>query len=501
MYRSQNIRFDQPGLLQIIYKYIAEKYVCITFELSTAISNDFFKLALKRMHRFKLSLLFACIFISSFGQEADKKVIRQIFDNVLTSDVAYNNLQYLCEHAPGRLLGSDESIVALGYMKEYFMDLGADTVFLQAFQTPAWKCYSTAVSIITEDEEIRLRSDALGPSPPTPRQGLLARVIEVQGLEDLKSRDPGTVEGKIVFYNRPVDMTLVNTFRIYGSAVDQRHRGPALAAEMGAAGVLVRSVGTRIDTFPHTGSTRYHDKKIPAAAISTVDANVLSEALKQDPDLLLKLSIEAEDLEEITSYNLIADIRGKEYPDEYIVVGGHIDAWYNSPGAHDDGIGCVQSADVLRIFKELGIDNKRSIRAIMFMDEELYQSGGAAYARYTSENAVKNYLAIEADAGGFTPEGFMVDASDSVYNIIASYLSLLQPYGIHYIRKGGSGVDIGPLKEFGVPLMGYRTDSQRYMDLHHSAYDTFDKVHIRELQLGSGCMAAIVYLIDRYGLE
>jgi hypothetical protein len=379
--------------------------------------------------------------------------------------------------------------------------MGADTVFFQEFSTPAWLCHNTEVFILTEEGSITLRADALGPSPATDNEGLVAGVIEVQGLEQLKEMDPELVKGRIVFYNRPVDMTIINPFRIYASAVDQRSRGPALAAEMGASGVLVRSVGTRIDTFPHTGSTRFNDKKIPSAAISTVDADILSKALEEEPGLKVRMHIEAEDLEEITSYNLIADISGSEYPEEYIVVGGHIDAWFNSPGAHDDGIGCVQSADVLRIFKDLGLNNRRSIRAIMYMDEELYQSGGNAYAKYSEENGIKNYLALEADAGGFTPLGFQVDAPDSIVSIISAYQPLLQPYGIHYIQKGGSGVDIYPLKKSGVPLMGYRTDPQRYMDLHHSAFDTFDKVHIRELQLGSGCMAAIIFLIDKYGLD
>jgi len=182
------------------------------------------------------------------------------------------------------------------------------------------------------------------------------------------------------------------------------------------------------------------------------------------------------------------------------VVGGHIDAWFNSPGAHDDGAGCVMSADVMRIFKELGLKNKRSIRVILYMDEEMYQSGGAAYANYCQTNHIKNYLALEADAGGFTPEGFMVDASDSIISNISSYKSLLEDYGVRYIKKGGSGVDIGPLKQFNVPLIGYRTDSQRYMDLHHSANDTFDKVNLRELQLGSGLMSSLIFLIDLHGL-
>ena len=451
--------------------------------------------------RITIVILLALIFNISFCQTDDEKVIRNIFDNVLLSNVAYNNLDYLCSNAIGRLLGSKESIIAMNFMKDYFEDLGADSVFLQEFTTPAWKCNSTEVSMFNGGDEILFRADALGPSLSTPTGGIIANVIEVQGLEELKAMNPDSVAGKIVFYNRAVNMKLVNTFRVYSSAIDQRYYGPTVAAEMGAAGVLVRSVGTRVDTFPHTGSTGFKDKKIACAAISTIDANILSEALKNNSDLKVKIVIDTEYFEEITTFNLIADIRGSEIPDEYIVVGGHIDSWFNSPGAHDDGIGCVQSADVLRIFKELEINNRRSIRAIMFMDEELFQSGGSAYANYTKTNSIKNYLALEADAGGFTPEGFSVDASDSIFSVISSYKRLLEPYGIHYIKKGGSGVDIGPLKEFGVPLMGYRTDPQRYMDLHHSAYDSFDKVHIRELQLGSGNMAAIIYLIDKYGLE
>ncbi len=461
----------------------------------------FLNLHPKKMRLFLFFALVALLTSKGISQSEDEKVIRQIFDNVLESDVAYINLEYLCENASGRLLGSDESVIAVHFMKDYFEELGVDTVFLQKFKTPAWKCHSTDISILYKGKDIKLRADALGPSPSTPDGGLLTNVIEVQGLDELKALDSELVKDKIVFFNRAVNMKLVNTFRVYGSAINQRYYGPAVAAEMGASGALVRSVSTRVDTFPHTGSTGFNEKKIPCAAISTIDADVLSDALQNNRDLQVKMIIDSEDLEEITSFNLIADIKGSEFPDEYIVVGGHIDAWFNSPGAHDDGIGCVQSADVLRVFKELNINNKRTIRAIMFMDEELYQSGGTAYANYTAAQGIKNYLALEADAGGFTPVGFTVDAPDSIFSNIAKYLELLEPYGIRYIKKGGSGVDINPLKDFGTPLMGYRTDSQRYMDVHHSAYDTFDKVHIRELQLGSGCMAAIIYLVDKYGVK
>lgn len=451
--------------------------------------------------KFSIFLILCLLILQpGFSQPDDKEVIRQIFDNALLSDAASQNLKYLCNQTPGRILGSDASLKALNFMKEYVEQLGADTVFLQEFVSPAWLCQNTSVHILNEDKALELHADALGPSPSTPASGLIAEVIEVQGLEELKKIPREEIRNKIVFFNRPVDHTKINTFSAYSSAIDQRYRGPALAAALEASGVLVRSVSTKTDTFPHTGSTSFDTQRIPCAAISTSDADLLSDALQKNNKLQLKMVIDAVELKEVKTYNLIADLYGSKYPDEFLIVGGHIDAWFNSPGAHDDGAGCVQSADVLRIFKELEINHKRSLRLILFMDEELYQSGGAAYAQYTIDHQVKNYIALEADAGGFTPVGFTVDAHDSIVQMVAGFQKLLEPYGIYYIKKGGSGVDISPLKDFGVPLLGYRTDSQRYMDIHHSANDGFEKVHFRELQLGSGCMASMIYLLDKYEL-
>ncbi len=451
--------------------------------------------------RFFLLVTLALIACPSlYSQQSNEEVIRSIFDDALMSQESYHNLEYLCNETPGRLLGTKASLLALDYFRDYFHKLGADTVFLQEFKTPAWKHLSTSVEMIEGGQKTRFRAVALGPSPSTPAGGILREVIEVMGLEELKRLDPELVRDKIVFFNRPVDYTLFNTFRAYGSAVDQRIHGPALAASMGAAGVLVRSVTTARDTIPHSGSTRFDSLQVPCAAISQVDADILTQMLKENRSTQINMNIQAEDLEEITSFNLVADLKGSQFPDEYIIVGGHIDSWYNTPGAHDDGAGCAQSADVMRIFKSLDLQNKRTIRVVLFMDEELFQSGGDAWARYTDENHLNTYLAMEADAGAFAPDGFMVDASDTVYHVIAGFKPWLEPYGIHFIKKGGSGVDIHPLKKLGIPLMGYRTDTQRYMDIHHSAADTMDKVSLRELQLGSGCMAAMIYLADRHGI-
>ena len=450
---------------------------------------------------FLLLALFA-IFSACFSQNPDSVFIKQIFDNTLTNRVAYHNLENLTKKAPGRLIGSENSLAALKFLKNYFEKLGVDTVYLQEFKTHSWACDSSSVSILKDkSDEILLRCDALGTSLSTPISGILAEIIEVQGLADLEKLGAEKIAGKIVFFNRPMKDTFINTFAAYGDAVDQRAHGPAEAAKYGAAGAIVRSVTTSLDNFPHTGSSRFQDVRIPALAISTIAANQLSRELKENPKTKIRIFVKAHDLPEITTYNLVAEIHGKTKPDEAIIIGGHIDSWFNSPGAHDDGAGCVMSCDVLRIFKELNIQNSHTIRAIMFMDEEMFQSGGKAYADFVAQSGQKISLALEIDEGAFTPEGFSVDAPDSVVNKLHAFKSLLEPFGIKYIRKGGGGVDIYPLKNLGVPLAAYVTDPQRYFDMHHSGNDTFDKINYRELNLGIGCVTTLIYLVDKYGVE
>jgi Zn-dependent M28 family amino/carboxypeptidase len=447
-------------------------------------------------------LAFLSLFLNGFTQNPDSVFIKQIFDNVLTNRVAYQNLEILTNIAPGRLVGSEESIVALKFFEKYFNELGADTVYLQEFKTHSWVCDSSSVSILNKkSREIPLRCDALGTSPSTPLSGLVAEVIEVQGLADLEKLGTEKIAGKIVFFNRPMKDTFINTFAAYGDAVDQRAHGPAEAAKYGAAGAIVRSVTTSLDDFPHTGSSRFQGVRIPALAISTIAANQLSQELKENPKTKIRIFVKSRDLPEITTYNLVAEIRGKVRPDEAIIVGGHIDSWFNSPGAHDDGAGCVMSCDVLRIFKELNIRNNRTIRAVLFMDEEMFQAGGNAYADFVSQSGKRPYLALEIDEGAFTPEGFTIDAPDSLVKKLNGLKPLLETYGIKYFKKGGGGVDIYPLKKSGVPLVAYVTDPQRYFDLHHSGNDTFDKINYRELNLGTGCVATLIYLIDKYGVE
>lgn len=448
---------------------------------------------------FYIFLLSILIHNMTFAQNENAATIKKIYDNALTTDQAYNQLGLLCKKAPGRLIGTPNSFVAVDLMKKYLEDQQFDTVFLQSFSSPAWICHSASATLLIDGKEIPLKMDVLGPSGSTPKKGISAMIIEVKSLDEVRELGREKIEGKIVFYNRPANPSYFNTFRAYGEAVDQRSSGPSVAKEFGAVGSITRSVNSNLDDFPHTGSCHLQGDKIPAIVVSTNDAERLSKALKTNPHLKVNIKVDAEDIVTNT-YNLIADLKGSEKPDEYIVVGGHIDAWHNTQGAHDDGVGCLQSTEVLRLFKALGVKNKRSIRVILFMDEELYQSGGKAYADYSKENGIKNYFAMESDAGGFTPRFFTIDARDSIVKKIQEYQHLLLPYGIENIIAGGGGVDIGPLKEFGVPLSGYRSDWQRYFDMHHCANDTFENVNFREMQLGSAAMASLIYLIDQFDL-
>jgi carboxypeptidase Q len=446
-------------------------------------------------------LLLVLLSTGTRSQDADSLLIRKIFDNALTSQQAYHKLDDLCSQAPGRLVGSKNSLLAIEIMKTYFVQLDADSVFFQEFRAPAWKCDSSSAYLITSDKSVKLHCDALGPSPSTPSGGIEAEVIEVKSLTELEKLGKEVISGKIVFFNRKWDPTFIRTFEGYGNAVDQRAHGPEKATEYGAIAAVIRSVTNSQDNFPHTGSTRFAGKKIPAIAISTLDADLLSESLSKDAKTRLRLFVKAEDINETLTYNLIAEIKGNEKPEEIIVIGSHIDTWFNTAGAHDDGAGVVMTSDVLRIFRELNISNKRTIRIVVYMDEELYQSGGKAYLNYVKEKGEKQYIALESDGGAFTPSMFTVDAQNQIVDRIAGFHKYLDPYGINKIKAGWGGVDIGPLKEINVPLMSYGTDSQRYFDLHHSANDTFDKINLRELQLGCGCITSIIYLIDKNGIE
>jgi hypothetical protein len=438
------------------------------------------------------------------AQSDDSLAIRNISNEILTNGMAYENLRYLCKQVGPRLSGSPQAQKAVEATFKMLKDAGADTVYLQPCMVPHWVRGEKEKGYIqlSDGKKFNLRLCALGNSEGTGKKGIRAYVIEVKNFKELDQLGTDGIMGKIVFFNFPMNPTYVRSFMAYGESGAYRTRGPARAARYGAIGVMVRSLASNLDDFPHTGTTLYNDSfpKIPAVAISTNDAEWLSGQLKNNLVSSAFIRTTCTMLPDAPSFNVVGEIRGSEFPNEFITVGGHLDSWDLAEGAQDDGAGCVQSIEVLRAFKTLGIKPKRTIRAVMFMNEENGGRGAAKYLELAKTNNEKHIFALESDAGGFTPRGFGLDMSDEKRAKVMSWKNLFYNYGVYDLSAGGGGADIGPLKQIGAALAGLSPDSQRYFDLHHAATDTFEAVSKRELHLGAVNMTALIYLVDKYGL-
>lgn len=440
--------------------------------------------------------------------EQDAREIRRIYDQVLQNSSSYDWLHYLTKRIGARLSGTPEAAAAVEYTRQMMDTLGLDDVRLEPCMVPHWQRGTYEEVRIVHSNKVGsrdLKAVALGGSIGTGPLGITADVVEVHSLNEVDTLGAAGVAGKIVFYNRPMDPTRINTFNAYGGAVDQRALGAARAGKYGAVGVLVRSMTTELDDIPHTGSMTYLPdiNPIPAMGISTNDAALLSRLL-QEEEVRIFMRNNSSMATEKPSYNVIGEIRGSTHPDEIILVGGHLDSWDLGEGAHDDGAGCVQSLGVIEALKQLGYKPKRTIRCVMFMNEENGLRGGRTYWENSFKAGEYHLGAIESDRGGFTPRGFSAEGHPDIfaegYKYISQWLPLLEPYGITF-EIGGSGADIGGLKDQKGMLFGLVPDSQRYFDIHHTAADVLENVNKRELELGTAAMAALVYLLDQYGIK
>ncbi len=439
----------------------------------------------------------------SFSQSNDSITIKKLIEETMTNGMAYENLRMLCKQVGARLSGSPQYSKAVTLTAKMMKAAGADTVYLQQCMVPHWvrgeKEHGQIV--LPSGKRYQLKLCALGNSIGTAANGLTAKVIEINNLKQLDSAGKKNIAGKIVFFNFPMNPAYIRTFNAYGESGVSRTRGPALASKYGAVGAIVRSLASNPDNFPHTGVTVYNDSfpKIPAVAISTNDADYFSKQLKNG-SVMAYFKTSCKMLPDTIGYNVIGEIRGTQYPKEIITVGGHLDSWDLAEGAQDDGAGAVQSMEVLRAIKSSGIQLKRTVRAVLFANEE---NGGKGSAKYLEEAKAKNeqdIFAIESDAGGFTPRGFSLEMNNDKLNKILQWQDLFHPYGLFEIGAGHSGSDVEPLQKTGTPLAGLNVDSQRYFDIHHAATDVFENVSRRELHLGAGAMAALIYLVSEHGL-
>ena len=450
--------------------------------------------------------IFLILFSINISAQSDESVIRDIYDNSLLNGKSYEWLDYLSNQIGGRLSGSLSAELAVNWTKSEMELMGLDKVWLQPVMVPKWVRGTPEFAYIetAPGKTTKVNICALGGSISTPSTGLKGNLVEVKSFEELEILGKDKIKGKIVFYNRPMDATLIDTFKAYGSCVNQRYEGAVKAIEYGASAVIVRSMNLSIDDLPHTGSMTYGDipvsDRIPSAAISTKDADLLSSMLKMDNDIKFYFKQNCKQMDDVLSHNVIGEITGSEFPDEYILVGGHLDSWDLGDGSHDDGAGCVQSMDVVRLLKLSGVKPKRSIRVVLFMNEENGLRGANKYAEEAFKKGENHIFALESDAGAFTPRGFYFEADESNFAQIKSWKKLFKPYLIHFFELGGSGADVGPLKTPNNVLSGLTPDSQRYFDHHHSSSDTFEHIHKRELELGAATMTSLIYLIDKYGL-
>ena len=450
-----------------------------------------------------LFLLINCNLINS----QDETIIKNIFDAGFTKSKAYSWLDYLSNEIGGRLSGSYEAELAVKWSKKELDKLNFDKVWLQPVMVPRWVRGPKEFALIETEPGITFNVPvaALGGSVATPSVGIKSNVIELQSIAELEILGKEKIDGKIVFFNRPMDPKFLTTFTAYSTAVDQRALGALEASKYGAIGVIVRSMTLRNDDYPHTGGLTYGalpvSQRIPAAAISTNAADKLSSLLKIKPDLKFLLRQQCKQLPDAQSYNVIAEKKGTTYPNEVILVGGHLDSWDIGDGSHDDGAGVVHSMDLINLFNSIDYKPKRTIRVVLFMNEENGLRGSLKYKEIADKEGINHIFAIESDAGGFRPLGFSFTCNDSNFLRVLEWKKLFAPYFINVFIKGGSGADISNLRNDNNVLSGLRPNSQRYFDYHHTEIDTFDAVNKRELEMGSSAIASLVYLFDNYGLN
>jgi Peptidase family M28 len=441
-------------------------------------------------------LLFCALTLSTFGQfKNDTIALAKIYEEVLLHSTCYDELNYLCKKIGHRVAGSTSAQSAIDWGRQRLKSLGADTSYLMSVEVPKWSRGESEYGILYDKNgnQKTIPIAALGGSVASTLQG---KILMVNSVQELEKMDNDVVKGKIVFINKPLDAALINTGAAYGNGGETRWRGPKLAESKGAIGCLTRSLTLADDQFPHTGAM--DATQIPSAALSAFHSKWLSDELKINPELTFQYHLECSNGGRIQQANVIGEIKGNLYPNEIITIGGHLDSWDIGEGAHDDGTGCVQSMEVLRTLRALGYQPKRTIRVVLFINEEFGNDGGITYAKKSVENGDRHLAAIESDGGGFSPRGFSTQCPDSRYQQWMTWLPLFEPYNLHSFKRGWSGVDIGPLKNDEVALFALNVDNQRYFDYHHTANDIFENVNKRELQLGAASMAGLVYLIDQH---
>ncbi|MCH7702872.1 MAG: M20/M25/M40 family metallo-hydrolase [Planctomycetes bacterium] len=436
------------------------------------------------------------------GSIADRyrPAAKRIIDAALAGNDAYNKLEQLCDGIGNRLSGSPQLKRAVRWAAAAMTADGQENVRLESVMVQHW-VRGTELLMMNEPREAFMPMLGLGGSVATPPEGITADVVSVADEKALDALGEA-VRGKIVLFNYPMPPFDPETGSGYGAAVRYRGGGAQMAAKYGAVACLVRSCTAKSFQSPHTGGMKYGDAetKIPTAAITIEDAARITRLQARGVSVNVTLKMEAKMLAPAPSANVIGELRGTTYPDEIVVIGGHIDSWDVGQGAHDDGGGCVTAMEAINVLRRLNMIPQRTIRVVLWTNEENGLAGGKQYAIDHADELSNHVAAIESDGGSFAPIGYSIACNDEARQATAvkqmgEILSLLAPLGATKVETGHSGADVGPLKGQGVITMSHMVDMSTYFDYHHTHADTLDKVDPEELSQNVAVMATVAYIL------
>ncbi|MGD2152697.1 MAG: M28 family metallopeptidase [Gemmatimonadales bacterium] len=416
-----------------------------------------------------------------------REVAQQLIEDALADSAAYERLTELTDRFGHRFSGSENLERAIDWILKGMEEDGLENVRGESVPVPHWVRGEESLELISP-RRVKLTMLGLGGSVGTPAEGIRAEVLVVRSFGELEAHSD-EARGKIVLLNAP--------FVSYGETVTYRVHGAIAAAKTGAVASLIRSVTPFSMQTPHTGQMLYDPAAppIPHAAITVEDAEMLQRMQERGQRIEVLLKMEAQTLPEILSRNVIAEIVGWEHPEQVVVMGGHIDSWDVGTGAMDDGGGCVAAWEALRLIHELGLRPRRTLRVVLWTNEENGLRGANAYRDYHIDELDDHILAIESDAGVFKPLGFGFSGSAAAYEIVRQIGTLLEPIGADAVERGGGGADIGPIMRHGVPGMGLRVDGDRYFWYHHTHADTIDVLDPREMAECVAAMAVMAYVV------
>jgi carboxypeptidase Q len=427
----------------------------------------------------------------------------RIMEAALADEGAWQKLVFLTDRVGPRLSGSRALEQAIAWAADTMRAEGHENVRLQKVMVPHWVRGQESAQLVAPVSR-PMQILGLGGTVATPKKGLTGEVVVVESFEELDELGD-RIRGKIVLFNRGLPPYSEEEGAGYGETVRYRVQGPARAARHGAIAALVRSITASSLYTPHTGATAYEEggRKIPAAAVTAEDAELIARLTRAGDTVRVRLTLSGRFLPDAESANVIAELRGREKPDEIVLIGAHIDSWDVGQGAHDDGGGCAIMMQALTLLRNLDMRPRRTIRVVLFTNEENGLRGARDYASEHAEEISRHVMAMESDSGVFAPRGMRVHGSDEALAHTRDIVSLLEPIGAARARPGYAGADLGPLIEEGVQALGHWVEGSRYFDIHHTHADTLDKVVPEELAQNLAAVAIVAYVIadmeERFG--